>query len=353
MRRSFVVIPVLFACVGWAALFACSPSAKEAAPPTFGEIPTEPPPSSLTDNGFTVDRSQEGVVVAGGLRQGDGGLAWCTSPSTEQVLVSMDLSPNTSVHVYSGGCIPSDGYYRACNDAGMPVFAPTCDAKNSGKRFEVVTGGRPAVAIRADTVELVTGALPDGTWALGPGAQRAILVNTDSGVGTGVKPTIRVAAVAYKTDDWHEPSDDFAEVVPNPKAGTFTFWRKALCVDTVGCVIARWEASRTGIKLSTAEKGVYKEAKTRIKGDVPNLRSAAPSCPTEVLAAAARVFTLGRLAGDSEPAALKEFDGLVAGLSTNACPAGANGRPKSLQAIRGEMASAVRKLIATRAPVTR
>ena len=156
-------------CSSLLALAACSPGATEAAPVTFGSIPSEPTGAgAVSDSVFGLDQSQEGVVNTSNLRAGDGGLAWCTSPSPEQLSVATDLSPNTTLRLYSGGCIPSDGYYRACNDAGLPIYAPTCDATNSGKRIEITTSGHPVVAMRADSLDIVRGPGPNGTWAVGP-----------------------------------------------------------------------------------------------------------------------------------------------------------------------------------------
>ncbi|MGO8998328.1 MAG: hypothetical protein ACLQVI_33840 [Polyangiaceae bacterium] len=326
------------------ALAACSPGATEAAPVTFGSIPSEPTGAgAVSDSVFGLDQSQEGVVNTSNLRAGDGGLAWCTSPSPEQLSVATDLSPNTTLRLYSGGCIPSDGYYRACNDAGLPIYAPTCDATNSGKRIEITTSGHPVVAMRADSLDIVRGPGPNGTWAVGP-STRAILVS----IGTKERRSTHVAAVELKPDEWHDPADDFAEVVPNLQSGSFTFWRKAVCVESLGCAIARWEASRSGIRISGTEKDLYLEASSRLHAEMGELRSAASVCPREAILTAARIYTLARVSGDDEKRAMKEFDGLVSGLGMGRCPASPGGRPKPLSVIRRDLAAGVRKLLASK-----
>jgi hypothetical protein len=349
MRSLVMPVGALSVALAACAAFAsCSPAQQEK-PVAFADIPTEPAPIPQPgdkSSSFSLDRSQEGVVMGGsGIKVPDGGLAWCTTPSPEAVLSSTDLSPSTVLRVYSGGCVPSDGYYRACDDAGQTLYTTTCDAKNSGKRLEIVTSGKTAVALRADTVEVVAGPLSDGTWPIGSNGH-ALIVNTDARVGSGVERTMRVAATSYKTDDWHEPAEDFAEVAANPKTG-FTFWRKAVCIDAIGCVIARWEANRGGIRLSTSEKDLYREARNRLKTDIPALKSkaVASACPSELLLAAVRMFTLSRLSGEAEPGALKEFDAYTAGLNTTSCPMTPTGKAKPVKGIRADMASAVRKLI--------
>jgi hypothetical protein len=348
MTRNVLVssVALVFALGAFATFTACSPTATEK-PVVFADIPAEPAAGGSGDKAFGLDRSQEGVVVPQGLHGGDGGVAWCTTPSPEKILTSADLSPTTTLKVFGGGCVPPNGYYRACDDAGLPVYTPTCDAANTGKRLAIETGGHTVLSIRADAVEVIPGPLPDGTWALGP-TQRAVLVNTDAAVGSGVQRTVRVAAVSFKTDDWRQPAEDFAEIVPNPKNGTFTFWRKALCIDSLGCVIARWEASKTGLRVSSAEKDLYNEAKTRIRAEIPGMRDASPLCPMDAVLAAAKVYTLGQLSGTSEKAGLKEFDGLVAGLSTRECPPTMSGKAKPVQVLRGDIAAAVRKLLASK-----
>jgi hypothetical protein len=189
----------------------------------------------------------------------------------------------------------------------------------------------------------VRGPASDGTWAAGP-SQRVILASA----GGTMHPGLRVVAVAFKEDDWHEPSDEFAEVVANPTSGTFTFWRKGACVESLGCTISRWEASRAGIRVSGAEKNLYAEARSRILAELPRLRAASPACPTDAILAAARVYSLARVSGDEEKGALKEFDKLVTGLSTTHCPATPSGHAKPLSVLRRDLVASVKKLLSGR-----
>jgi hypothetical protein len=332
------------------AVAACAAETSERAPFAAAGGPDEVTAAGAgSDTAFGLDKEVAGTVIASsGVQVGDGGLAWCTSPSPEQLRTETALSPSVTLRVLGGGCIPSDGYYRACNDAGLPIHVPTCDAESAtvtGKRLEIVASGRLLVAVSADSIDIVSGPMPGDTWSFGA-TERAVLASMPRKIGTTIHPDTRVVAVAFKGDDWHEPSEEFADVVPYPKTGTFTFWRKAACLEQLGCTMARWEASRSGLHVSAAEKDLYVEAKARIISEIPRLRGDAQSCPAPAILAAARVYMLDRLASGDEKAALREFDFLVAGMSTKRCTGSQFGHPKPLGAIRKDLVAGVRKFLA-------
>ena len=256
------------------------------------------------------------------------------------------------MRVYAGRCVPSDHYYRACDDAGMPVFAPACNDSNTGKRLELVSSGHTVVSLRADAIEGLPGAMPGDTWAIGPN-ERAVIVKTSTKLGDGTREDTRVVALGVTGDDWQPPSEEFGKVVTYPKSKTFTFWRKAACVGSIGCTSARWEASSQGVRLEVGEKDIYTQERQWIRSRLTSLRGTSPACPVPTILASAKVFAISRLLGDGESAALAEFDKAVAGLSTKGCTAATEfGRQKPLGAIRQDLVKSVKKFLAStpRAP---
>jgi hypothetical protein len=276
----------------------------------------------------------------------DGGIAWCTAPAPDELRSSVDLSPQTSLKIYAGRCVPPNGYYRACDDAGMPIYVPPCGDEFQGTRLELTTQGHAPITFRAHALDIEKGPLPDGSWPLGI-SERALIVKAQMKVGDALHEDERVIAIAAKEDDWQIPAESFSDVEVDVKGGTFAFWRNAFCIDPIGCTTARWESTRGGVRLlTTSDKDAYYQARVRTRGQMPTYRAQTPACPLPALLGAARVYTYARLYGDTEKVALAEFDHLVAGLSTSRCAKMQAGTVKPIGVIRAEMVKAVKELLA-------
>jgi hypothetical protein len=274
----------------------------------------------------------------------DAGIAWCTAPAPDELRTSVDISPTTSFRIYAGRCVPPNGYYRACDDAGMPIYVPPCGDEFQGTRLELTTQGHAPITFRAHSLDLEKGPLADGSWPLGV-SERALIVKAQLKVGDALHDDERIVAIAAKADEWQIPTESFSDVAVNAKNGTFTFWRNAFCIDPIGCTTARWESSRMGVHLLTSDKDAYLHARTQTRGHMPTFRQQNTTCPLPALLGAARIYVYSRLYGDTEKAALADFDQLVSGLTMARCPKGAAGA-KSVGAVRAEMVRDVKQLMA-------
>src|SRR5437868_2975753 len=78
----------------------------------------------------------------------DGGLAWCEAAVPDELRTSTDLSPQSTLRIYAGHCVPPEGFHRACDNAGLPVYVPPCGDEFTGTRLEVATGGKTSVSFR-------------------------------------------------------------------------------------------------------------------------------------------------------------------------------------------------------------
>jgi hypothetical protein len=294
-----------------------------------------PPAEGLAD-------AAAGTLDSVGVPAG-GSLAWCTAPAPDELRSSVDLSAQTSLKIWAGRCVPPNGYYRACDDAGMPIYVPPCGDEFQGTRLELTTQGHPPIVFRAHAIELIKGPLSDGSWPLGI-SDRALIVKAQLKVGDSLHEDERVIAIAVRDDDWQIPSESFSEV--STKNNSFSFWRNAVCIDPIGCTTARWESSRAGVHIMTSDKEPYLHARVGARTQMPTFRDQDKKCPLPALLGAARVYTYSRLAGDPDKTALAEFDKLVTGLSTKGCPKSHSGPQKSVGAIRAELVKGVNELLA-------
>ncbi len=275
----------------------------------------------------------------------DAGLAWCTTPTPEVVRATGDLSSSTAYSIYAGHCIPGDKFYRACDDAGLPVYAPTCGDENKGTHIDITAKGHVLVSSSAFGFDLVPGPLDGGAWAIGPGGE-ALIAKEQTKASGALSETVRVVATSFKADDWGIPTEEFSDVLTNPDRKAFTFWRPAACFDVFGCVVARFEASAKGVRPIAYERDVYVKARQDLRTRVRDERSKVSGCPKQLLIVAARVYTMSRLVGDVDRSALAEFSKTMAGTNVSACKDLKTGRPLSLGVVRQDLSKEVGKLVA-------
>jgi hypothetical protein len=256
------------------------------------------------------------------------------------------------MRILAGHCTPADHPARACDDAGMPIYVPVCGDEANGTRLEITTGERLAVSFTAYAIDIIPGPMPGGTWAFGS-TQRAILAKARVKQGDEVHEDVRVVAVALKPDEWQAPPSEFSEVAYDAKNGTFTFWRKAVCLEGVGCTSARWEATNAGLRLVTTERDMYESARARTRQRMDALRAQTPACPVPAVLGAARIYMYSRVLGDSEKDARTELDRNTAHLETSGCKKNHGASVKPMGALRGDIVREVRNFLTPRTPKKR
>jgi hypothetical protein len=227
----------------------------------------------------------------------------------------------------------------------MPIYVPPCGDEDTGTRLDVVTSGQVAVSLSAHAIEVLPGAAQGSTWSLGPNG-RAVVAKVQTKLGQTLRDSVRVVATSYSPDVWQAPSEEFSDVVVYPDAKAFTFWRKAVCVDALGCTVARWEASKAGIRLAPNDQAIYTEARARLRTEMSAAAKDAGACALPAILTASKIYAMSRLLGDPEKTALAELDKLVTGMSTSKCPSTSAGKTKALSAIRQELVKGTKQLLA-------